>query len=286
MSWTNIYSGRGCPVCSGHQIGKRNSLAYKRPDLALEWHPCNKLNPEEVVCGSHERIYWVCSKCSYGENKQWFVSINSRSSGQGCPACSGRVVTDRNKLSILFPDIAKEWDYSKNKDIPNDVSYGSKQKRWWICSKGHNYFASINNRTSGMNCRQCADEKKESTIATELKSWCENKFRKLYYEEQDFEGLRSPKNDILKFDIFIEQYEFRKALFIEIHGCQHYKLSGFHYLQARKNGTTPDEEFKYCKKLDRMKRKFARKNGVYIEIDLRKMKTAKQAIDFILLKLG
>ena len=36
-------------------------------------------------------------------------------------------------LAEARPDLAKEWNYEKNGDLrPEDMSYGSKKKVWWI----------------------------------------------------------------------------------------------------------------------------------------------------------
>lgn len=58
-------------------------------------------------------------------------------------------------------------------------------------------------------------------------------------------------------------------------------MNGWHIKRSKKNNITPREEFEYQKKKDRMKRKFARKHGVYIEVDLRKIKTVEEAIQHI-----
>ena len=52
-------------------------------------------------------------------------------------------------LSVKFPDIAKEWDFTNNGLLtPHDVTYGSKKKVYWICPKcKESYSCIISNRT-------------------------------------------------------------------------------------------------------------------------------------------
>ena len=69
-------------------------------------------------------------------------------------------------------------------------------------------------------------------------------------------------------------------IYIEINGKQHYILNTWHYALAKKNGTTPEEELNYQKTRDKLKRTFARKNGKFIEIDLRKIKSLEEAIEY------
>jgi hypothetical protein len=55
MSWYGARNGRGCPICSGKQVGKRHSFGYLYPDLLNEWHPDNKISPFDIRPGTRER---------------------------------------------------------------------------------------------------------------------------------------------------------------------------------------------------------------------------------------
>ena len=51
------------------------------------------------------------------------------------------------KLSS-YPHLVKEWHPTKNgKFTPNDFSYGSNKKVWWLCPKDHSYDSSIYSRS-------------------------------------------------------------------------------------------------------------------------------------------
>lgn len=69
-----------------------------------------------------------------------------------------RVKPGINDLKTVYPEIAKEWDYQKNAPLkPNEVSYASGKKRWWICPQGHSYQATIDHRTKmHSGCPICA----------------------------------------------------------------------------------------------------------------------------------
>jgi hypothetical protein len=60
------------------------------------------------------------------------------------------MISTSSSLAERFPEICKEWHPYKNGEItPHDVSYGSGKKVWWICEKGHEWQAVINNRGRG-----------------------------------------------------------------------------------------------------------------------------------------
>ena len=72
-------------------------------------------------------------------------------------------LTDKNRLSLIYPDIAKQWHPTKNGDLkPEDFTRGSEVKVWWKCSKGddHEWESNINNRTlGGTGCPFCVGQK-------------------------------------------------------------------------------------------------------------------------------
>ena len=64
-------------------------------------------------------------------------------------------------LMDLFPEIAKEWDYTKNKnDKPEEVAPHSNKKFWWLCPAGHEYQTTVDKRTGrGDSCPYCSGKK-------------------------------------------------------------------------------------------------------------------------------
>lgn len=87
MSWNNLSQGnQGCPVCCGQQVGVKTSLAYLRPDLAIEWdYSKNGLLPENITPCSNRKVWWLCSICK----KSWIISPNARNTNNsGCPSCN------------------------------------------------------------------------------------------------------------------------------------------------------------------------------------------------------
>lgn len=167
--------GSGCRKCAdkANPDLKRKALVKKghritNTLLIEEWdYTKNPKQPSEYSFGSNEKVYWVCSTCSYS----WIASISSRHRGTGCPACAGNIlVQGKNDLLTLRPDIAAEWDYSKNSPLrPEQVSCCSNKKFWWICPHGHvSYFATLNHRISGTGCPLCANQKISSKLSVPI----------------------------------------------------------------------------------------------------------------------
>lgn len=148
-------AGRGCPYCSGRIVTPGvNDFASLFPNLLTEWdyERNTPLTPNEIMPGSQKRYWW---KCSNGHS--WLATPYTRSNGSGCPYCSRHIVLSGvNDLATTNPDLSKEWNYEKNSPLtPKDVLSGSPRKVWWKCSKGHEWQASISNRSKGRGCPKC-----------------------------------------------------------------------------------------------------------------------------------
>lgn len=145
---TSIQDGRlGCVVCSGHQVAIGiNDLATTHPNIASEAY---EWNPTEVTAGSQLRRHWKCSN-----EHTWIAPISTRTSGHGCPYCTGKkVFVGFNDLLTINPAIAKEafeWD-------PSTTTVGSSKRVKWRCEEGHVWVTSVLSRSRGYGCPTCAN---------------------------------------------------------------------------------------------------------------------------------
>ena len=152
---TNRNSGNGCPYCAGKRILPRfNDLASKYPEIAKEWHPTENepITPADVSYGSGKKYYWLCPN-----GHSYSASVSRRVSGDGCPYCSGhKVLAGYNDLQTLNPELAKEWNYSRNTGSPSEITPNSSKKVWWLCPIcGYEWEAAVSNRNRGSRCPQC-----------------------------------------------------------------------------------------------------------------------------------
>lgn len=61
----------------------------------------------------------------------------------------------KKSLAEVKPELVPQWS-TINKLTPDNVSYGSSKKFWWICEKGHSWEASVKNRVlAGSGCPYC-----------------------------------------------------------------------------------------------------------------------------------
>lgn len=249
-------------------------MSIVSPEIAIDWHPTKngELTPKDITAANSKVVWWKCHICGY----EWKTSVNNRTSGDGtgCSVCSGKVVSDKNRFSILYPELLNEWDFDKNKNVDvNSVSYGTQKKVWWICLKcGNSFFMGIGTRTHmNCGCPDCGYKLIESKMATEIKEYCKANHDSI----SEYKMLKNPKTDHwLKCDVYIPKFN----LFIEIHGDQHYRYTKFYH-----DGKKTFDELQWR---DEFKKKFAMENGLYLEIPIGKMRKSSVGIkiieDFIL----
>ena len=149
----------GCPYCAGQKvIPGFNDLATLRPDLAAEWNSERNegLRSLDVTASSGKKVWWICA-----EGHEWEATIANRGKGRGCPYCGNkRVLAGFNDLATTNADLAAEWHPTMNGELsPQDVMAGTRKKVWWLCAKGHEWSASVANRSNGCGCPVCSGKK-------------------------------------------------------------------------------------------------------------------------------
>lgn len=154
----NNRAKHGCPFCAGRKaVAGENDIFTLYPKLKKEWdfEKNKNIKPDEILPASGKKIWWRCEK-----GHPWQAVVYSRTKqGTGCPYCSGkRSIPGENDFMTLYPGIAKEWDFERNKDInPSLIGSCSHKKAWWKCDKGHSYQCVVAKRTQrGDGCPYCS----------------------------------------------------------------------------------------------------------------------------------
>ena len=53
------------------------------------------------------------------------------------------------KILSEYPELVSEWNPTKNRELkPEDFTFSSGEKVWWLFPKEHSYDSTIGNRTS------------------------------------------------------------------------------------------------------------------------------------------
>ena len=136
---------------------KSNSIIAKDPNLIDYWDKKRNgnIDMEYVQYGTETAYWWTCRICG----NSW-KRIPNKMIGRSCPFCDGTMIKEGfNDFATLYPDLLKEWDYTRNTVDPNKCAPKSNKKYNWICSKGHSYESSIYHRTIGRGCPICSNKR-------------------------------------------------------------------------------------------------------------------------------
>ena len=143
---------------SYHGDVKENSLAYKFPDIAKEWHPTKNaaLKPNMVYAGTNKKVWWICKN-----GHEYDVAILARTYGSGCPYCANKkILPGYNDLKTTHSEIVAIWHPIRNKNVNLEmISEQTKRKYWWLGDCGHEWQAVISSRHRGTGCPFCKGEK-------------------------------------------------------------------------------------------------------------------------------
>ena len=156
---SRVAKGSGCSKCYSARNGRRkDGSRHKHPTFAecnhtllSEWdHDKNArqgLFPVDITLRSSKAVHWVCRQCSLGTLHRGVTTPDARTSRQrGCPYCSGHAVCKCNSLATRCPELAQEWDYSKNENGPDHHTPGSDAVVWWQTASRGSWQQSIDQR--------------------------------------------------------------------------------------------------------------------------------------------
>lgn len=202
--------GTRCPICANNNL--KTTELYKIEVENLVGYEYQVLGE---YTGANNKTEMLHSKCKNKYN----VSPSDFLKGRRCPFCRGKKVSKDNCLETIFPEIANDWNYTRNKLSPKEYLPHSNKKVWWICKEGHEWEASINNRTgNGRGCPTCCESKGEKEIRKLLEKW------NITFKPQfTYDNLIGINRGLLKFDFAVFDNDKSLNFLIEYDGIFHYE---------------------------------------------------------------
>ena len=132
---------------------ENNVLSVKYPEIAKWWDydKNDDLTPDNVTCGSQIKINWKCN-----QEHKYERDIKKRIKHDYCPECRSIENIKKSRFAFKYPELLKEWDYSKNKDIdPKEITPSTKVSVWWKCKNNHEWKSLISKRIYVKDCPEC-----------------------------------------------------------------------------------------------------------------------------------
>ena len=233
--------------------------------LIAEWDDEKNIkNMSEYTYKSGLYAYWTCSVCGHN----WSAKICNRSNGSGCPSCANKLCGLRTIKRQLakngsFKDsglsCVNEWNYDKNTIDPSSIAISSNKKVWWKCKEcGYEWQVSPNVRSKGHGCPRCAENQDISSIQKKTQDYLLDNYKYELRHEKDCSII--PKNPKTNYPMPYDNeliISDGARLIIEVNGEQHYKITEFIKMDAKKHCVTPEEELNYLQWKDEYKKQYA-----------------------------
>ncbi len=155
------YDKTGCPKCAETIAGRKlDGTRQKHPTfteakhaLLKQWHhgknSRNGIFPDNTTLRSNKLIWWRCQECPQGKVHSWQASPNKRTGerARGCPYCVGHKLCECNSLETVCPDVAADFDITKNGVSPAEVTSSTHTKYSWLSDEPGAKKRSVAQRT-------------------------------------------------------------------------------------------------------------------------------------------
>ena len=162
--WQALVSGKvhgktGCPKCAKANAGRKlDGTRQKHPTFAeakhallQQWdHDRNRENgnfPDNTTLQSRKLIWWHCCECPKSKVLSWQAWADDRTCGRGCPCCVGHKLCECNTLGTVCPDVAADFDITKNGISPAEVTRSTHTKYSWLSDEPGAKKRSVAQRT-------------------------------------------------------------------------------------------------------------------------------------------
>jgi len=222
----------------------------------------------EEYISSNEKLQWKCLKENCGEifEANWsHVKTNN-----GCGVCDAKQVTLLNCLATKNPELAREWNFEKNKNLtPYDVAPNSNKYAYWKCKDCKHEWRSIiaDRNFYKRGCPACGGSEGEKKIKDYLdkkgfQQITQNEYEitinqntNIYIINKRYNNLFGTGNGLLSYDFYLPQ---NYNLLIEYQGLQHYEPVDF----EGKGKKHAEKQFEKQREHDRRKREYAHNHNI------------------------
>lgn len=235
-------------------------------NLLKRWdYDKNIISPKEIGFCVRKKIWLKCprgiheSESYYpcDQNRFYHEDPKLKQMGYMCSKCKSFAQWGIDNLKDDF--LEKYWDYNKNTVDPYIIPAHWNEKVYIKCQNDHDsYFVQCNNFTYGNRCPQCKQEAMTSKLQEKVNIYLQTKYNTILHEY----GCSIIATNIktgrkLPFDNEIKDIK----LIIEVMGIQHYEITGYVKLSAKRSHVTPEDELYEMQWRDDFKKKYALKQG-------------------------
>lgn len=256
-----------CMECKLEQNSFGSWCMKNDPSILRLWdYELNCCSPFEILKMSNKKFYFKCPRGIHQSSLRAIDKIVTRGYVTPCTYCNslGQWILD-----IYGPfGLDMFWDYDNNTKSPFDVPRSADSYKVFIkCVENPehgSYAITPYNFKKGERCWRCRTENTTSSLQNKVTKYLTETFSyNVLHEYQCSLIAVNPKtNYILPYDNQVVIND-DISLIIEVMGEQHYHITGFIKLSAKKHHITPEEELLELQWRDEYKKQYALANGFF-----------------------
>lgn len=282
-----------CIVCHSFAVWGINNIGLDFLERYWDYDKNIGINPYKISYCINKKVWFKCQEKDYHDS--YDMVCGSFVKGNRCSYCSSKKIHPLDSLGTLCPKSVKLWS-DKNTKTPYEYTISSGQKVWWKCLDGkhEDYYRCICDSSGrrDFRCPECIQERDESLLQGKVRLYLEELGYEILHEQNCTILPQNPKyvgsQGHMPFDN--EILVNNQPCVIEVNGEQHYKITGFARLHAKRHNTTPKYELCMQQVRDRYKRIYAKSMGYeHLEIPYtanNTEETYKQLIDNKILQIN
>ena len=246
-----------------------------RQDLLDRWdYDLNKIDPYNVARTSPTRYYFKCPRGIHESSSYKLTNLTKYSYGAAqCKWCNSFAQWGIDNIDENFLELY--WDYEKNKNIdPWNIAsrarsttviyikcqYDESHPSYKTCP---NYFV------YGNRCPKCAVTRTESYLQETVRKYIEDNYK--YNLAHEYDCSIVAYNDKTKHYMPYDNDLKLKSdihLMIEVHGKQHYEITQYTSLYAKRAKISKEEALQRQQERDMIKKKYALSQDGYFYLEL------------------
>ena len=238
-------------------------VVNNRQDLLDRWdYDLNTTTPDETARTSPSKYYFKCPRGIHQSSAYKLSNLTRYSySLAQCTYCNSFAQWGIDNVDENFLDLY--WDYNKNTVDPWMIPYCARPTTiiYIYCQydESHNSYKTFPSHfVSGSRCPTCAVSRSESYLQETVRKYIENNYD--YSLTHEYECSIVPYNHLTKHYMpFDNDIDLGNGLhlIIESHGKQHYEITQYTRLYAKRARISNEESLCLQQDRDRMKKEYA-----------------------------
>ena len=245
-----------------------------RHDLLDRWdYDLNKTSPEETARTSPKRYYFKCPRGIHPSSSYKLSNLTKYSyCAAQCAYCNSFAQWGIDNIDNDFLELY--WDYDKNTVDPWAIPYCARSTTviYINCQydETHGSYKTFPSHfINGSRCPTCAISRSESYLQETVRKYIENNYK--YFLTHEYNCSIVPYNNQTKHYMpFDNDIDFGNGshLIIESHGKQHYEITQYTRLYAKRSGISEKEALLLQQQRDKMKMEYALSIDGYYYLEL------------------